>query len=133
MAEQQNLNWKVVSTWVLAVLLGGLFIVAGVLKLVGLDFLKESFIAWEYTLGFMFFIGILELLGGIAILIPRLSSWGAILIAIVMLGAAYTHMKFGEQLTMLPVLVMACSIFLAYLRRGSAILLSPSKESKAEE
>ncbi len=48
---------------------------------------------------FMFFIGFLEFAGGIAILIPRINKYGALTLAVVMLGALVTRLVFGTSLS----------------------------------
>ncbi len=53
---------------------------------------------WGYGLYFMYFIGVLEFLGGIAILIPKANKYGAFTLAVVMLGAAITRIVFGTSL-----------------------------------
>ncbi|WP_436516300.1 DoxX family protein [Ekhidna sp. To15] len=53
---------------------------------------------WGYGLYFMYFIGVLEFLGGIAILIPKVNKYGAFVLATVMLGAASTRIIFGTSL-----------------------------------
>ena len=56
---------------------------------------------------FPFAIGSLELLGGILLLIPRVAKYGASVLGIVMVGAAYTHLANGEGLQILrPVMVL---------------------------
>lgn len=41
---------------------------------------------------FRFVTGILEIVGGLLVLVPRASIWGALLLACVMVGAVLTHL-----------------------------------------
>ena len=53
---------------------------------------------WGYGLYFMYFIGVLEFLGGIGILIPKVNKYAAFTLALVMLGAVVTRIVFGTSL-----------------------------------
>ena len=53
---------------------------------------------WGYGIGFMYFIGVCELAGGLILLVPRVTKYGAMLLAIVMLGAFVTRIVFGTSL-----------------------------------
>lgn len=53
---------------------------------------------WGYGLYFMYFIGVLEFLGGIGILIPKANKYAAFTLATVMLGAMITRIVFGTSL-----------------------------------
>lgn len=53
---------------------------------------------WGYGLYFMYFIGVLEFLGGIAILIPKANKYGAFILAVVMCGAMITRIVFGTSI-----------------------------------
>ncbi len=53
---------------------------------------------WGYGLYFMYFIGVLEFLGGIGILIPKANKYAAFTLAVVMLGAVVTRTVFGTSL-----------------------------------
>ncbi len=53
---------------------------------------------WGYGLYFMYFIGVLEFTGGIAILLPGISRYGALTLSVVMLGAVITRLIFGTSI-----------------------------------
>ncbi|WP_425389809.1 DoxX family protein [Ekhidna sp.] len=53
---------------------------------------------WGYGLYFMYFIGVLEFLGGIGILLPKTNKYAAFTLAVVMLGAIITRTVFGTSL-----------------------------------
>ncbi len=88
-------RWPKLLSWALALLLGALFILAGSGKF--LDFANNArrFASWGYASWFVIVIGSLETLGGVLVLVPRLAAYGAIVIAVVMVGAAYTHASTG--------------------------------------
>jgi len=66
-----------------------------------------------------------EMLGAIALLIPRLAFWSAIGLFVIMLGAVHAHLTHDEA-SHLPVVVVALVLlaFVAYVRRGQALFLS---------
>jgi uncharacterized membrane protein YphA (DoxX/SURF4 family) len=72
-----------------------LFVKHGYLKFDPDGFWGPAFMRWGYPVWFLFLIGGLEFGGGIAILIPRLAGYGALVLAIVMLGALVTRLIHG--------------------------------------
>lgn len=85
----------------ISIFLGIVFLTTGGLKIGGWEPMIESFLGWGYSVGFMYLIGILELAGAVMILAPRARFYGASLLSILMIGAAFTHIRAG-QWTMLP-------------------------------
>lgn len=76
-----------------------MFIYHGWLKFDPEGFWSGAFInRWGYGLYFMYFIGVCEFLGGLSLLIPRTARYGAMLLAIVMFGAAITRIVFGTSI-----------------------------------
>jgi uncharacterized membrane protein YphA (DoxX/SURF4 family) len=57
-----------------------------------------AFERWGYPMWFMVFIGVMETLGGVAILIPKTRPYGAFTLAIVMAGALITRLIHGVSL-----------------------------------
>ena len=55
----------------------------------------EQFESFGYSQGFRVLIGILEGVGAVLLLFPRLAFWGAGLLIVVMIGAAYSHLATG--------------------------------------
>jgi putative oxidoreductase len=81
---------------IVAGLLALIFILSGGAKLAGLEFEIEAFTRWGYPLWFMYLAGTLEVAGGIALLIPRLSALAAAGMAVFMTGAVATHVAHAE-------------------------------------
>ena len=84
-------RWSTVASWALALLLGALFVLAGSGKFFDFGRNARAFANWGYASWFVIVIGGLETLGGVLVFVPRLASYGAMVIAVVMMGAAYTH------------------------------------------
>ena len=93
------------------------FLLSGGAKLASLPFEVEAFARWGYPAGFMYLTGILEVLGAIGLLIPRVSSLSAFCLAGLMAGAIATHAIHGEWR---PLVVAALIALLAavHCRRG---------------
>ena len=104
--------------WVLSVLLALVFTIAALPKILGAQVWVVKFMKWGYPNWLPFAIGLLELLGGILVLIPRVAKYGASVLGVVMVGAAYTHLANGEGLQVLrPVMVLLLLGITVWLRR----------------
>jgi putative oxidoreductase len=81
-----------VGLWILRVLLGGAFIGAGCAKLAGVQAMVDIFQKVGLGQWFRIVTGLLEVSGGILLLIPRLTSYGAALLLLVCVGALTAHL-----------------------------------------
>lgn len=103
--------------WVLQILLGGLFLMSGVGKLMGEAEVAANFERWGYPAWFLMVTGVLELLGALGLFIPMTARWAASGLALLMLGAAWTHISGNDGLMVLmPLLILALLVVVAYLR-----------------
>src|SRR5258706_7545428 len=81
-----------VGLWILQIGAAGMFLMVGFFKLSGDPQMVGLFDAIGLGQWFRYVTGSLEVLGAILLLIPRLSGFGALLLAGIMLGAATTHL-----------------------------------------
>lgn len=81
------MNWKVVALWVLRVAVAALFLFAGFSKLTGQPMMIDTFDKVGVGQWFRYVTGLLEVGGGIAVLIPAASVWAACLLLLVDVGA----------------------------------------------
>ena len=88
-------KFKVILYWVLVSLLAVLFVSSGYSKITGGASMIQRFEAWGYGVSFMRLIGLLELVGGLLLLLPRLVHYASSLLSIIMIGATYTHLSSG--------------------------------------
>ena len=109
---------KNIVGWVLQILLGVFFIaLSAVPKLMGEAEVAANFERWGYPGWFLLVTGVLELLGGIGLLIPMTAGWAASGLVLVMLGAAWTHISHNEGLVVLvPLVFLALLAVVAYVR-----------------
>jgi len=89
-----------IALWVLQGLLAFFFAFAGVNKLLGLQQEMVDNFARLGPLWFRYLVGVLELVGAIALVIPRLSGLGALCLVGVMVGAIFTHLLFQPPMAL---------------------------------
>ncbi len=89
--------------WTLQIALGVLFALHGAALLVSPPPLQETLESLPYPKPFLQFIGLCELLGGLGLILPwwlgiapTLTPLAAAGLAIIMLGAVFTHLQAGE-------------------------------------
>lgn len=109
---------KMIVVWVLSILLAVAYFWAGLWKLLGSEAMASQFAGWGYPVWFMTVIGIIEVGGGITLLVPRTAAYAAAALGVVMLGAAYTHIANAEGAAVLrPLLFLAVLAVVFWLRR----------------
>ncbi|EGR0793188.1 DoxX family protein [Vibrio cholerae] len=81
---------------ILSAVLSLIFLASGVAKLASLEFEMAAFARWGYALWFMYVIGLLEVMGGIGLLLQRLAGLSCIGLALLMIGALATHLQHAE-------------------------------------
>jgi putative oxidoreductase len=114
---------KTIVLWAVQVLIGGMFVLVGLMKFQDPSWAR-SFARWGYPDGFYLVVGVLEAVGGMALLVPRLTTYAALLLVTVMAGAVLTHLLHGE-LQRLPVALVYLLVvaLIGWLRRKSALPL----------
>jgi uncharacterized membrane protein YphA (DoxX/SURF4 family) len=100
-----------VLTWLLALL----FVAGGIPKLLGLGSVESEFTRFGYSTGFRLLIGVLEVGGGLALLVPALALFGAAVLLVIMVGATWTLVHVGDAPTP-PIVVGALLVVLVALR-----------------
>ena len=113
------------AVWACAIFLALVFTYAGILKLEGISAVRwaERFAHWGYPAHTYYVIGVLEILGGIGVLIPRLRRAAALLLVIVMAGALCTHAIHGEFGRFIPPLLLGGLALLLLRASGSTVSL----------
>jgi uncharacterized membrane protein YphA (DoxX/SURF4 family) len=88
---------KIGGTWLLQILLALVMIGPGGITKFTSSSWACRFREWGYPEGFHLVVGALELAGGIALLIPRTASYSALMLMVVMTGAAATQIFRGGR------------------------------------
>jgi putative oxidoreductase len=108
---------KTVALWVVSVLLAAMFMFSGAIKLLKPADVKPMFVHYGYAAWFATLIGICEALGGLGLLIPRLGGLAASGLAIIMVGAFFTHATHHEMShAMVPLVLFVLLVIVAYTR-----------------
>jgi uncharacterized membrane protein len=106
-----------ITLWVLQGLLAAFFIVASAApKLIGHESAAEGFDLIGWGDWFMYFVGVLELAGGVGLLIPRLSGLAAIGLGLLMIGAAVFNATILNFPVLTPLILLALFAFVAWGR-----------------
>ncbi len=119
-----RLDAKGAALWVVGLLLGLFYLMSAWPKLQGAEPMVERFSAWGYSAGFLRFIGALEALGGLLLLVPKLAAWGALILIVVMAGAVYTHLTSGIGSPLIAIVCLVVLAVVAWLRRRQALGLA---------
>jgi uncharacterized membrane protein YphA (DoxX/SURF4 family) len=106
------------TVWILQIILGLLFMAAGVGKFLGASFWEKRFSDWGYPDHLYLFVGGLEVLAAVLLFIPRWSLYAASTLVVVMIGAVATHIFSQEFADILrPGLYLLFLSALVYLKR----------------
>lgn len=119
------MNARKLVGWFLTILLTLAFVASAISKLIGIA--TQMFIHWGYPAWFATVIGGLELLGAIGILIQRLSLYATLVLTVIMLGAAYTHLANHEGLQVLRPIIFIAVLWLSWWLRLDAARASAAR------
>jgi uncharacterized membrane protein YphA (DoxX/SURF4 family) len=100
-----------ILSWLLALL----FVASGVPKIIGVAQVAAGFEHMGYSANFRLLIGVLEIAGGVALLVPPVARYGTALLIAIMLGATWSVLSVGEAVAP-PLIVGALLVVLAILR-----------------
>jgi putative oxidoreductase len=105
--------------WACAILLAVAFVFAGISKLEGPSAMRwaDRFVHWGYPANAQYVIGLLEILGGLGVLIPKWRRAAAAILVALMIGALGTHALKAEFPRLIPPLVLGGLAFLIYSAR----------------
>ena len=109
-----------------------IFLASGTAKLMALPFELAAFERWGYPLWFMYATGVIEVVGSIALLVPRTAAVAAAGLVIVMIGAVTTHLRHAEWL-MLAVASIILLLTVARAWLGYADIRSLTKPTNTSK
>ncbi len=112
-----------IALWIVQVLLAGMFFMAGGHKVAGDPQMVGLFDAIGIGQWFRYVTGILEIGGGILLLVPRVQAVGAAVLGAVMLGAVTTHLFILHNAPSLPLILLAGLAFVLFGRRDQLVTL----------
>ena len=98
-----------VALWIVNVLAAGAFLAIGLGKFGSPEWVTK-FERWGYPDGFYMIIGVLEIAAGVLLLVPKLSSYAAALLGVILIAAAATlrlnHLPMSAPLAWLGVMIV---------------------------
>ena len=107
---------RIVASWILQCLGAFGFANIGIGKFRG-TFWQQSFARWGYPDGFYMVVGGAEFIGGLLLLVPKLSSYAALCLMGIMICASATHALAGQTARiMAPVPWAVTMAVIAWLR-----------------
>lgn len=113
--KETLLTWSTLG-WVLSALVTFMMLMSGVSKIVGTAEMVGNFEYMKLT-PYLLMVGLMEVIGGIMLMVPRLSRYGAVLVASVMSAAVCMHLSLSIPNTMTPV-VLGSMALMGYFLRG---------------
>jgi uncharacterized membrane protein YphA (DoxX/SURF4 family) len=107
-----------IVTWLVRILVACVFLPAAAMKLTGTPMMIAEF--QQVGLGdwFRYFTGTLELVGGVAVLLPAVSPLGAALLLVVDLGACIAQVRVLHQDWIHTIVIGTLLAVLIYLQRA---------------
>ena len=112
-------NVKNILTWVLRILVAGLFAFAGFMKLSGQPMMVEEFGVVGLGDWFRIFTGVVEILGAAAVLYPVTTAWGALLLLCVDAGAFIAQVTRIHQDWVHTIVIGAVIVALLYMTKST--------------
>jgi uncharacterized membrane protein len=111
-----------IALWVLQALLAAVFLMSGIPKWLGDDATTATFAELGAGQWLRYVIGTLEIAGAIALLIPFLAGFGALVLMGVMVGAALSEafvLEGGDPVA--PAILLALAAIVAWHRRATML------------
>src|SRR3712207_5624027 len=115
MAKNRALNDFVI--WGLSIALAATFLLAGVPKLFGWETIGFDAVAMRgFPRWVQAIVGVVEVAGAAALLVPATATFAAVALACVMVPAALTQYARGDGLVWIPAVVLALLLLVAWRR-----------------
>lgn len=103
---------------IIAYVLGVAHLIFGLTKLIGqADLTKEFTEIWHFPLWFMYFVGVAQVLGGIALFTRQLRMPASLAMALVMIGAIATTIISGQWINVFICFVVMILCLITFVAR----------------
>ena len=107
-----------IALWTLQALVALTFVAAGSGKLLGSADMIALFDAVGIGQWFRYVTGLLEVVGGVLLVIPGKTAFGAVFLACVMAGAVLAHLTVLHTAATVPLVLFALTALIAWGRRS---------------
>jgi uncharacterized membrane protein YphA (DoxX/SURF4 family) len=104
--------------WTLQIAVAGMFLMAGLMKLSGNPMMVDTFGTIGVGQWFRYFTGGIEVVGAILVLVPSLALYGALALAVTMVGAIMTHLLILGDSPAIPIVLLAVLATIVWARRS---------------
>jgi putative oxidoreductase len=105
-----------IGLWILQIALMLMFLAAGGGKF-GQSAWPRMFAHWGYPNHFYLVVGAIEVIAGLALLVPRTATPAALTLLVIMIGAGITHLTHNEAHRLPQILVMSTMLALVAFGR----------------
>ena len=104
------------AVWAGAIFLAVVFVAVGLSKLGGASAMRwgERFGQWGFPANAAYVVGVIEIVGGLGVLIPRWRRAASLTLSVVMAGALCMHLVYAEFPRVVPPLVLGGVASLMY-------------------
>ena len=107
-------------TWFVSLSVALFFIIAGYSKLVGTEEMVQVFDLFGLPAWFRIVIGIIEVTGGVLLLIPSLAGFSAFILAILMISAFAFHLVFTPISHGIPaIVILVLLVYIVLVRKNT--------------
>lgn len=106
-----------IALWFTQVAVAGMMLMAGGMKLTGAPELVALFDAIGIGQWFRYVTGGIEVISAVALLVPSLAAFGALLLVPTMVGAVATHLFIVGGSAILPAVLLTASLAITWARR----------------
>lgn len=120
------MKWRLID-WLVRILIAAAFTAASLGKLTSSPGVLDRFATYGFPSGFHFIIGAMELVGAILILVPRTMRYAILMLSVIVIGAAITHLIHDPLIQLLRPLVFG--LFLA----GAWLLMEKCKTREIDQ
>ena len=121
------------AVWITSILLALILVLVGLSKLEGPSAKRwnDRFSHWGYPSGSPYVVGVIEILGGVALLVPRSRRAAAGILTTVMAGAVCTHLMNAEFPRIISPVVLGSLAFLLYCSAPSVKRITGAANKRA--
>lgn len=116
------MKWKNIVLWIVSILLAAMFVMAGSGKVFSPAQAGQMFVNYGYPVWFAVVIGLVEVIGGILLLGPRVAAYAAGALVVVMAGASVTHLKTAGEAprALVPIVLLVLTAIVGLARWGKS-------------
>lgn len=116
--EPSKPSWvKTAIVWTLQVLSAAMFLFAGTHKLTSDPAMVQAFAVIGVGQWFRYLTGAIEVVSAVLLLIPSLALFGALALAVTMVGAVITHLFILGGSPAVPIALLVATATIAWIRR----------------